>query len=321
MDLITIIIPVYNVEKYIKECIESILNQDYQNIEILLVDDGSTDTSGSICDGYASKDSRIKVFHKKNGGVGSARNLGLQKLSAETKYICFIDSDDTISENFISNLYNAVSCNDADIGLTKFVYVNDEHEIIGRPCDDVIKEGVFSTEEIINLSVGYGGWCFRIVCNKLFRKELFDGIKFWRNKIHEDEAITYSLYFSCKKAVCIETEDYYYRVGNAISIMSNRKKNRNADLLDAYLRNTRLLVDHEYEYAARKTMLRAAREYSSLIYDKYENSDKCKSAYKKVLRLMKAKHILSIAELVFCTFIGICPALGYKLLVITKKVN
>lgn len=319
MDLVSIIIPVYNVEKYMKECFDSVLNQDYQHIEIIIVDDGSTDNSGSICDSYARKDSRIRVFHKKNGGLGSARNFGLQKLSDQTKYIAFIDSDDVYSENFISNLYNAVTSNEADIGITRFVRINDKHEIVDRPCENVIKEGVFSTEEIINLSVGEGGWCFRTAWNKLYRKELFDGKKYW-SRIHEDEAIIYSILLSCKKAVCIETEDYYYRAGNPTSIMSTMKKKRNADLLDAYLHNTKLLAANGYNFAARKTMLRAAREYSSLKYDKYENIDKCKIAYKKTLRLIKAKHILSVAELVFCTFIGICPTLGYKLLVIAKKV-
>ncbi len=319
MDLISIIIPVYNVEKYVEECIDSVLNQDYPNIEIIIVDDGTKDSSGEICDAYAEKDSRVKVFHKENGGLGLARNFGLDKISPETKYIAFVDSDDTIAEDFISSLYNAVSENNADIGITRFIDVNDEHEVQRRPCEDVIKEGVFSTEEIINLTVGEGGWCFRVAWNKLYRKELFDGVRYW-NRIHEDEAIIYSLLLPCKKVVCIEKDGYYYRAGNPTSIMNTRKKKRNTDLLDAYLRNTKVLADNAYAYAARKTMLRAAREYSSLVNDKFENSEKCKYAYKKVFLSLKDRHILSAPELVFCTAIGICPTLVYKLLKAAKRV-
>lgn len=321
MELLTIIIPVYNVEKYIGECIESVLQQDYSNIEVILVDDGSTDNSGAICDQYAKIDNRVKVFHKKNEGVGVARNFGLQQVNAQTKYIGFVDSDDIVSRKLYSNLYNALSCNKADIGITKFVRINDKHEIIERPCENVIKEGVYSTEEIINMSVGKGGWCFRILCNKLFRKELFDGIEFWENKIHEDEAVAYSLFLSCKKTVCIESEDYYYRVGNTVSIMNNRIKKRNSDLLDAYLYNIHLLVENKFEFAARKIMLRAAREYSSLRHDKYEKSDECKATYNKTLMLMKINRLLSVEEMILCTFLGLCPTLGYKLLITAQKIK
>ena len=112
-DIISVVVPVYNVEKYIIECVNSIIKQTYSNIEILLIDDGSTDSSGIICDNFKIKDERIKVFHKANEGLGYTRNFGIEH--ANGKYIVFIDSDDFISENFIELLYNSIKLNDVEI--------------------------------------------------------------------------------------------------------------------------------------------------------------------------------------------------------------
>lgn len=113
-DLISVIVPVYKVEKYIERCIISILNQTYKNLEIILIDDGSPDNSGVICDDLAINDNRIKVIHKKNGGVSSARNVGLDNISKDSRYVCFVDSDDYISEKSIEYLYEGITENQAD---------------------------------------------------------------------------------------------------------------------------------------------------------------------------------------------------------------
>ena len=126
-DLISVIIPVYNVEKYLKRCMDSVLKQTYSNIEIIIVDDGSTDTSGSLCDEYWKKDSRITVFHKENGGLSSARNFGLERVSGN--YVCFIDSDDFIHENYISFMYDKIIKNDADICYCKSTKFTDDVQI------------------------------------------------------------------------------------------------------------------------------------------------------------------------------------------------
>ena len=118
MDLITVVVPVYNVEQYLKDCIDSIILQTYKDIEIILVDDGSTDTSGLICDEYKSKDKRIKVFHKENGGLSSARNCGIE--NATGKYITFVDSDDVVRENYILFLYKAIKELEKEVGFVIF---------------------------------------------------------------------------------------------------------------------------------------------------------------------------------------------------------
>lgn len=114
--LVSIIIPVYNVEKYLKRCIDSLCNQTYKNIEIILVNDGSTDSSGIICDQYEKKDSRVKVIHKLNGGLSEARNTGMEVASAQ--WITFVDSDDYVSLSYISNLVGAAMNENADMAIT-----------------------------------------------------------------------------------------------------------------------------------------------------------------------------------------------------------
>ncbi|MEI7668283.1 MAG: glycosyltransferase family A protein, partial [Erysipelotrichaceae bacterium] len=132
MELISVIVPVYNVEKYIDRCVSSILNQTYKNLDIILVDDGSQDKSGQICDEYALKDNRIKVLHKSNGGLSDARNKGIELSKGE--YISFVDSDDTISNNFIDKLYNLCVNYSSDISMCYFkqftseISFNREHE-------------------------------------------------------------------------------------------------------------------------------------------------------------------------------------------------
>ena len=121
MDLISIIVPVYGVEAYIVECIESLINQSYKNIEILLIDDQSPDKCPEICEKYAEIDKRIKVIHKENGGAGSARNVGLRNYRGE--YVCFVDGDDYVDENYIQVLYDAISKNNADIAVIDYEYL------------------------------------------------------------------------------------------------------------------------------------------------------------------------------------------------------
>lgn len=121
-ELISVIVPVYNVEKYSERCIESIINQTYKNLEIILVDDGSPDTCPMICDEYAKKDDRIVVIHKENGGLSDARNAGIE--IAKGEYFAFIDSDDYISEEFLSKLYMSLKSNSAFMSICNFDYVN-----------------------------------------------------------------------------------------------------------------------------------------------------------------------------------------------------
>ena len=172
--LISIVVPIYQIDRYIGICIESLLNQTYENLEIILVDDGSPDRCPEICDLYASKDSRIKVIHKANGGLVSARKAGL--LSATGKYVGYVDGDDWVGAGFVESLYTAISTADADIaagGFSRDLFARTAHFTDKMPC------GVYEGERLDDLRckmISLGDF-FRIgvstyVWNKLFKREL-----------------------------------------------------------------------------------------------------------------------------------------------------
>ena len=139
-DVVSVIIPIYKAEPYLKKCLDSIAAQTYKNLEIILIDDGSPDNCGRICDEYAANDPRVKVIHKQNGGMSDARNTGLDNATGE--YLTFIDSDDYVSENFVDTLLNALRDNDADMSVCSFVYAAED----GRVLNSFVKNG--TTEKI-----------------------------------------------------------------------------------------------------------------------------------------------------------------------------
>lgn len=179
--LISIIVPVYNVETYLEKCVNSIINQTYKNLEVILIDDGSTDSSGIICDEIARKDSRIKVIHKKNFGVSAARNLGLDNANGE--YIGFVDSDDWIEPNMYELLYREIEENNSDIAICD-VFLEKEfievHKVISQ------NKNIFNKDEIFEMLLDNNG--FNWLCNKLFKKDLFNDVRI-DPRIHMGEDI------------------------------------------------------------------------------------------------------------------------------------
>ena len=170
-ELISIIVPVYNVEKYIEKCLDSIINQTYTNLEIILVDDGSKDRSGEICDIYQKKDKRIKVIHNTNSGVSKTRNCGLNE--ANGKYICFADADDYLMEDYVEYLYNLIKENDAQISLTTQMFSNFD-SIQEKNITTNILNAEDTTVRILNYKIPIG------VYSKLFDADLIknNNIKF-----------------------------------------------------------------------------------------------------------------------------------------------
>lgn len=180
---ISIIVPVYNVEKYLNECIDSIINQTYKNLEIILVDDGSTDSSYSICEDYKNKDDRIKVFHKENGGLSSARNFGIEKVSGDLLF--FVDSDDYIDINTIGSLYDDLKKYDVDIACCTYNRIFDNKiEYYG---DNENNTYIFNKEEALKFMLS----CYGIasITMKLYKKHIFENIRL-KSILYEDlEAI------------------------------------------------------------------------------------------------------------------------------------
>lgn len=227
-ELISIIVPVYNVELYLEECIGSILKQTYENIEILLIDDGSTDNSPQICDSYAKKDTRIKVIHKENGGQALARNVGIK--NAQGSYYMFIDSDDYIDAYMVEKLYKALKQSDSDMAMCNIKYI---YENIPETQLDVspIKDEVLSSEEAINKLFSEKYWYYIGACNKLHKRKLWDNFEFPEGYIHEDEAVIHRIFKKCKRIVTISDELYYYRQ----VLGSTTHSGRNEKSLDKYV--------------------------------------------------------------------------------------
>lgn len=203
--LITIIVPVYNAKKYLRDCIESILSQTYQNLEIILVDDGSTDGSEKFVDDYAKSDKRIKAIHQKNMGLSGARNTGLKH--ATGKYVTFVDSDDRIDPNMVEGLLNALVDTHADIAICSFkeIYPNGKTKGFNKNYP----KQVFTTESALANMLQENGFMVSATM-KLFPTSYFKDIIFPINKLHEDVGTTYKLIMKAKTIVFIPDEYYFY---------------------------------------------------------------------------------------------------------------
>lgn len=214
-ETISVIVPIYNVEPYLNKCIDSIINQTYKNLEIILVDDGSTDRSGEICETYKKKDKRVRVIHQQNGGAASARNRGLE--IATGKYIGFVDSDDYIAMDMYESL---IGCMDNDIDIVtcgKFFVYPPGIRKTNRKKHCAHKKTKYGTEQAIEELLkgelfSYG------VYEKLYRKELFDDIRFLQGRVSEDIPVTYALFKKCRNVVNIGEAKYYqFRREDSIS--------------------------------------------------------------------------------------------------------
>lgn len=201
---ISIIVPVYKVEKYLSKCVDSILAQTFTDFELILVDDGSPDSCGKICDEYALKDSRIKVIHKENGGLSDARNAGIAVAKGE--YLGFVDSDDYIAPDMYELLYRLIRENDADISICDAVLVDEETEVnyVDSEKKYILERESALKEMIFKRLFAVNAW------NKLYKKELFSDTLYPKGMLYEDLAITYKLIDKTKRLVYIPAKKYAY---------------------------------------------------------------------------------------------------------------
>lgn len=205
-ELISIIIPIYNVEKYLPKCIENVINQSYKNLEIILIDDGSTDSSGKICDEYKKIDSRIKVIHKKNGGVSSARNIGLDEASGN--WISFVDADDWLEKDFCKLLLENILKEQVDIGICSYNrIVSNNIEIINFHRNEIIDSRNF-LNNCLNPQSGFGT-CIMKIYNRL----LIDKLRFDENlKVAEDALFNIEMSKNIEKILILNKALYNYRI-------------------------------------------------------------------------------------------------------------
>lgn len=232
---ISVIVPVYNVEQYLERCVDSIINQTYKNLEIILVNDGSTDNSGQLCDELARKDDRIRVIHKKNGGLSDARNVGIDE--AEAELIGFIDSDDYIDEDMYEVLMNNLKDANADLSMCGHydVYNNvPETQVADKKIWELSpQEAIKMVMEAKILSV--------TAVNKLYKKSLFSELKFEIGKIAEDAFIMIKLLDKCNKIVATNEKKYYY-VHRENSITTQKFSLKFLNVIEAYEQNKEIII-------------------------------------------------------------------------------
>ena len=205
--LISVIVPIYNTQKYLRRCVDSIIAQTYKNLEIILVDDGCSDGCPLICDEYARKDGRVKVVHKKNGGLSSARNAGLDAATGE--YIGFVDSDDYISESMYESLYNALVSRDGSISNLMSVRVFSDGTTFPSKVPHTTSEDIDGERYYEELLLHKGDVS---VCSKLFPAKMFDGKRFSEGTLNEDLLFMFSLSDEIKKINFVGEIGYYYFV-------------------------------------------------------------------------------------------------------------
>ena len=249
-DLISVIIPVYNVARYLGKCVDSVLNQTYTNLEIILVNDGSTDISPELCNEYAALDSRVKVLHQANAGLSAARNKGLSMASGEIIY--FLDSDDYIVREALEMLYQNMKKYQADISIGNFVRVEEGEE---EYISDIAAEAFCAEgEEVLwNIYRDDLKGCSVIACGKLYRKELWDSLRFPEGKCHEDEYVAhYLLGNACRVAYVLRPLYCYLIRKNSITEQTYNLKRLDAG--EAFADRVRYFRELGYEALANRAM-------------------------------------------------------------------
>ena len=239
--MISVVIPIYKAEKYLEKCIDSVLAQSYSALEVILVDDGSPDGCPQICDSYEKKDGRIKVIHKENGGLSSARNVGIEYATGD--WIAFIDSDDYIDRNMFQGMLHAATESNADLVLCNYYYIKESGEVI--PKQSPLKNEVLSARQAMEKLQEAAPHYYITACNKLYKKGLFDHIRFPIGKVHEDQFVVHRLFHECH---IIRTLDayYYYYVQTDHSIMRSETSASNLDDVEAILDRVTFFRENGY---------------------------------------------------------------------------
>ena len=310
--LISIIIPVYNVEPYLSKCIKSIINQTYKKLEIILINDGSTDNSLKICKEYAKKDSRIKVINKKNGGLSSARNKGIE--NSKGKYLIFIDSDDYIDLTMVEKLYTNLLENNADISICNhyYDYQNNNLKVKSFPKDKLL---VTEKEKYYNIYNDYSVATI-IACAKIYKREIFNDIKYPIGMVHEDEAIVLDILEKANR-ISYFNEPLYYYVQRQNSI-TNKFNLKRLDIITIHENRINKLKEKKDEYLLYLEYKTYTKRLIKIIvpglYSIKENEKAkyYKEKYQKLIKYILSNFNISNKERIKWVIIKIFPNLYQK---------
>ena len=250
-DLISIIVPIYNVEKYLRMCLDSIENQTYSNLEVLLIDDGSTDDSGKICQEYVARDSRFLYIKKENGGASDARNFGIDRASGE--HLSFVDSDDWLAPTYVEDLYQVAKRTHADTVVAHYTIYNEEdrHYHV-HIWDDYYERTYTGKELVLELpSLELNGYIFITSWGILFNRRLFKHIRFPKGKVIEDSWTNYKLFFKSERITYIHKEIYFHREGIR-SVGSSVNEKLLTDVLECLLERLAIYTIKGWNYSEEK---------------------------------------------------------------------
>lgn len=311
MPIISVVVPAYNVEKYLKKCIKSLLNQTFQDFEILLIDDGSKDSTPVLCDKLALTDSRIKVYHKKNGGLSDARNYGLDRIRG--KYVTFIDSDDFVSKFYLEELYKLITNKNVQISMLAFQILRENEK---PTYNENISRTILTSEKAIKKMFLRQG-ASHSSCGKLFISELWKDIRFPVGQNYEDYATTYHVFSNAKYIGYSDAKLYYY-IQHENSIMHQKCSEKTLSVLD--------ISDNVTDFI-KKTLPNARIEAMDLQASTYMDNMwailKCKKEDEKKLASYKIRiknKIKSIApELLFSKRVPLKDKVKIILLLINEK--
>lgn len=307
MPLVSVIVPVYNVKEYLDACIASICRQIYKKIEILIVDDGSTDGSEMICDSYLIQDSRIKVIHKENGGLSDARNVGISNASGE--YICFVDSDDLVSENYVRSMLEQCEENNADMAVMDAILFEDR---LPKVKNSWYETEIWTEKECIREML-LTDKCGHAACGKLFKREMWRNFRFPKGQIYEDYSTIYKVVAQGCKVIYINVPMYFYRKRSG-SIMNSVVNEKKLSILDVSQEVTQFICEYSDDlrtYAIYRQLVIYMKALDEII--EYDSKKWTEYQMRIVETVKKNKEIMD------CPFVRKSDKLKMKALLINEK--
>lgn len=317
--VVSVIVPVYNVRPYLRSCVDSILAQTFSDLEIILVDDGSTDGSSLICDEYARQNKCIQVIHKDNGGLGSARNAGLD--AATGAYVAFVDSDDRIAPEMYQRLLCALLENDADLSICGYQKVEASNtKGVANTYPFETMTGMQALEKLYTKDYVY----FTIACNKLFKRSVFDSLRFPQGILFEDGYAAFRYYYAAQTVVCLP-ECYYFYLTRHGSITTSLLSIKNLDGLDAEVDSIDflsekgcfdLLAKAQTKYAG--AVINNLKRYNLKQKDIRRRFGKIKKDFIRLYPDMMKNQVLTKKEKILLTSFAISPRLCKGIITVKK---
>ncbi len=319
MTVISVIVPVYNVKPYLRRCVDSILAQTLPGIEIILVDDGSFDGSDLVCDEYAGNNKSVQVIHKENGGLGSARNAGLDVATGE--YVAFVDSDDFIAPETYQHLLCALWENKADLSICGYQKVEGHKEQgVANAYPSETMTGMQALEKLYTNDYVY----FTIACNKLFKRSVFDSLRFPQGKLFEDGYAAFRYYYLAQTVVCLPECFYFYQTRNN-SITTSLLSIKNLDGLDAEVDS----IDFLSEKGCFDLLTKAQTKYAGALISNLKRYNlkqkdirlrfgKVKKDFIRLYPDMMKNQLLSKKEKVLLSSFAISPRLCKSIITVKK---